>query len=238
MREYGENEREAGFTLLELLIAVSLMVALFAMMAGTLGFGVTVWDRGESFANRSTELMIAQRFVRRRLSEALPLTHPGDERRRALAFQGKADVVRFVAGTLAHVGDEGPFLVELRSSRGGNGLEFWWRRIQPDLSDFDDNTEGESRVLMADAIEAEFSYFGANDRGNEVEWQSTWEERVELPRLVRVRLRLSPESDRIWPELVVATGASGVGPGIPRRGARRSDGRSKPLIVAAGSQLN
>lgn len=238
MRGSGGHERQAGFTLLELLIAVTLMVALFAMMAGSLGFGVTVWDRGESFATRSSELMIAQRFVRRQLGEALALTHPGDERRRVLAFQGRIDAVRFVTGSLAQAGDEGPFLVELRTARDGNGLEFWWRRIQPDLSDFDDNEEGESRVLMAGAVEAEFSYFGTNDQGDAMEWQSRWEQRAELPWLVRVRLRLAPESGRIWPELVVATGTYGVGPGVPPGDKRRSDAEPKAFDVVEISRLN
>lgn len=238
MREHSGQERMAGFTLLELLIAVSLMTALFALMAGTLSFGVTVWDRGESFGGRSTELMIAQRFVRRQLGEALPLTLPGDSGSRALAFQGETDVVRFAAGTLAHAGTEGPFLVELRRAQGGNGLEFWWRPLQPDLTDFGETKEGESRVLMADAVEAEFSYFGVDERGDFVEWQSTWEDRVELPWLVRVRLRLPRESDRVWPELVVATGAHIVRPEVRRGSARRGNFRRRRTTPAAGSESN
>ena len=199
--------------MLELLIAMTILGGLVALMAGGLRFGLTVWEKGGALADRTAELTIAQRFIRRQIGEALPLLDAEKAAERVVAFDGRRDSIRFVTGGLAHASIGGPFLVEfaLVGQVRGQGLVVRWRELEPDMSDFSDRGDTSSSVLMTEADSATFSYFGRVEGSDETAWQASWNDRRELPMLVRLDIAFASNSVRIWPELVAATHIKSVG---------------------------
>ena len=204
---------QSGFTLLELLVALSLVGLLSVLMLGGLRFGVRAWEKGSVSAEQSTTLTIAQRFVRRQVAEALPLVDPGNTRDRNILFMGGRTALRMVTGRLADAYRGGPFLVEFRLAREGaeQQLVVAWRELAPDLSDIDQRTPMSEARLIDKVRDVEFAYFGPREGGDTNQWQDGWTGRGTLPLLVRLRLDPAPESGRHWPELVAATRISGVG---------------------------
>ena len=63
---------ERGFTLLELLVAITLLGLLMAALLGGLRLGARVWETGEARLDASARVQIVQDFLRQRITEALP----------------------------------------------------------------------------------------------------------------------------------------------------------------------
>ena len=59
-----------GFTLLELLVAITLLGLLMAALLGGLRLGARVWETGEDRLDASARIQVVQDFLRQRLAEA------------------------------------------------------------------------------------------------------------------------------------------------------------------------
>lgn len=204
---HRNSDRAAGFTLLELLIAMAILAALAGLMAGSLSFGATVWSKSDAVAERTEQSIIAQRFLRRMLGEAQPLVHADTRRDRLLAFDGRRAELKFVTGSLSHAAIGGPYLVyvHLIGSGSDKSLAISWRELAPDLEDFDTSKDQETSVLMNGVSDLEITYFGKLTSGDDRQWQSSWENRKQLPLLVRIKLQFDRPNDHAWPEFVAST---------------------------------
>src|ERR1700674_5801628 len=71
--EKHAQKREAGFTLVELLVALSLFSLLALVLFGSLRFGLRAWELGTAHADRVEDVMFAQNLLRRLVADAYPL---------------------------------------------------------------------------------------------------------------------------------------------------------------------
>ena len=85
-----------GFTLLELLVAMTLLGLLAGLLFGGLSFGVRVWEKGDAELQKMAELQIAQGLIRRLISRARISDLAEIEDDDAAMFEGTADAVRFI----------------------------------------------------------------------------------------------------------------------------------------------
>ena len=67
-----DKHRITGFTLLELLIAMSLLGFILVLLFGGMRLGARSWDAGEKRAENATHLALLQGFLRRELSQVTP----------------------------------------------------------------------------------------------------------------------------------------------------------------------
>ena len=201
--------RERGFTLLELLIAMTLLGLLMLGLFGGLRLGVRVWEASDTRSADRARVEAVQRFVRTYLGQARPLgaaDRTGDD---TVAFVGRRERLDFAAVLPAHlsVGGFEHAALSLAERDDGYGLVFEHQALQwrddgrAELSRFD---EPNTAVLLDNVVAIEFSYYGARDRGTDAEWTDRWDDKQRLPLLVRVKI-VFPESDRrVWPDLTVA----------------------------------
>mgnify|MGYP001347418355 CR=1 FL=1 len=216
---------ERGFTLLELLIGMTLLGFILALLFGGFRLAADSWDAVEARVERTNDQQLARALVRRLLAQMQPLRWKKAVNQ-PIAFIGEPRVLRAVAPLTGQAGSGGLRLIELgqesgeptqtgqtgQTGRTENGPLRLVLRHAPLLYDAQDFAgglgEAKSHLVLGDLDSVEFSYFGPEKRGDPPRWQDTWTNQEQLPQLVRLRLG-SREAG--WRDLVVApmVGATG-----------------------------
>jgi general secretion pathway protein J len=194
---------QRGFTLLELLIGLSLLGLMLVLLFGGLRLGFRSWDAGEERFESSSQLGVVQSFLRRQLSQIYPLRWKAAAER-PVAFLGESHAVRFAGQISSQFGLAGVHLIVLEQERGEEGEELImrWRRPNREMQDFSAVQEGEKAVLVKHVKEVAFAYYGAENEQTEPVWQEEWKFDQRLPSLIR--LRVTRDDDQPWPDIVVA----------------------------------
>jgi len=217
-RAYGDIEggrRQAGFTLVELLVAMTLLAFLSITLFGGLRFGARSWEAVVGSSAERDAIASTQTFLRDRLGQ---LTLPGAAGRRRLdaaadtdADAGAGDLERgperleFTAPWLSALSLGGLYRFTLWYEDSGDGrLMLSWQPAEADPEALDElgDLAGE-RILLDGVTGLRLSYYGAVDEGDEPEWLDQWESPGAPPRLVRVDLAFS-DARLVWPDFVVA----------------------------------
>jgi len=197
-----------GFTLLELLIAMTLLGLLAGLLFGGLSFGVRVWEKGDAELEEMAELQIAQGLIGRLISETLLSDLVEGEDEDAAIFEGTADALRFVGPAPAQSLPGGLYRLSIRADDvfGKSRLVMTWRLLDPDEREPADGNEENVVVLVENIADVSFGFFGAADEDldGDPRWRDRWEGMPGLPLLVRINVTFPDGDRRIWPELVVA----------------------------------
>lgn len=192
----GSHRVQGGFTLLELVVAITLMGLVLVLLYGGLRLGLNGWDSGEARAEATNRLRLVEEFLRRQLAQSMTVYRISDRQERTVVFAGQASRIEFVAPMLAQLGQGGLYRVRIEAEDGR--LWIRWRPYLPA-----DPAAGEERetVLLEGVSGVEWAYFGAeNEEDLQPQWRSDWTSPARRPLLVRLNLTLQGES---WPDLVV-----------------------------------
>ena len=194
-----------GFTLVELLVAMTLIGLIFIALFGGLRFGARTWEVGNARSEISTQIEVTQSLLRRQLAQAFVL--PGPDRD-DFTFEGETERLRFTAPGPSQVGLGGIYLFELFTDRSEQGqrLVLKWRLYRPDL-DPDSPVEDEerkTRVLLDGVAALRLAYFGDPEEDENPQWRETWSGYDLMPELISIRLDLPQDDIRRWPDLFVA----------------------------------
>jgi general secretion pathway protein J len=221
---------QQGFTLIEVLVAITLLGMIVAMLSGGIRLAAHTWETGAENSEAIQQIELSHQVIRRLLSQAYPLVDPDEipdftgasrpadiseiPNGRPIEFQGGRESMTFAGLMPSHLGG-GFHQFELRVDNDGGGggggdasLVLRWRR----LSD-DDDEIGET-ILIEQIAAASFTYFGPIEGATATEWQPVWDKRSVLPALVRLAVVFLPGDRRSWPDLVVAPRIDAVAAGI------------------------
>jgi len=200
------NSSNAGFTLLELLVALTLLGLIFAVLAGSVRFGTTVWERGTEKTAETENLQLVHRLLRKQIGQMRPAILPDKRRIRKLAIAGQPNMLTFVAPPPAKLAKRGvyEFRVSIDMESRNHRLVIAWRQVKPDLSDFSDADQFETRVLVDNIADGRISYFGKIGGQDTRQWHERWVDQENLPQLVRINLDYPPRDSRKWPPLIIA----------------------------------
>lgn len=194
--------RDNGFTLIELIIAMTLIGMALAIGFSALRLAARSMESTDRLVNDLEELRVARAVVQRQLSQALPLRESLAERQ--LNFDGESQQVEFIApAPWQEERMAGLYRYRLRLAARGDkqGLLLEYQPYQPGTPrDWPRNAE--STLLVSNIKECEFSYFGSG-QGEVDEWQSNWQRMERMPRMVRIAM-LRSAADEAPLELVVA----------------------------------
>ena len=195
-------KRSAGFTLIEVLVAVTLLAVVVTLAMGGLRLGARSWGTGNERLERVGAFHSSYRFLRQSLSQAYPavIGDVGDVR---FAFAGNDRELIFVVNRSPRAGLSGPQVIALRVARGREGQELRvvLAPFRPDadvLAARAQRPEDEG-VLISEASAISLSYFGARRPGDPLRWQSVWDAPHNMPRLVRLAVI---QTGAAWPEMV------------------------------------
>lgn len=204
-----------GFTLVELLIALTLIGLLSVVLLGGLRFGTRVWETGHERSAASAEIEGLHGLLRRQLSQArLPAQGPGAPADTA-SFVGTSERVRFTAPLPDYVGVGGLYRFELAPVERGEGaaLELAWQLYRPDRSEWFEEETLSRRILIEGVERLRVRYFGTSEAGEEPQWHDSWDSPGALPALIALELEFPADDARAWPNLTIAPhAAKALGP--------------------------
>jgi general secretion pathway protein J len=177
----------AGFTLLELILALSIVGALLAISFGGLRVGLTAWRRGEDRAEAHQHARTLLDLVARSLAGAHAYRGPiAEAGRRALLFQGEPERIDFVTISPPFPADSTIAFtaVTLSVESGTPGLAVRQKAL-PNFDPF----EPVPPALVDPAVEG-IGFLYQRETG---EWVDRWDAAQEnaLPRAVEVTLSTS-----------------------------------------------
>ncbi len=199
--------RSGGFTLLETVVALTLLAMMLGLLFGGLRMGVRAWDAGTERGDRADQLLLTYSFVRKELSAAFPWRFK-DPLAVRIAFTGERERLRFVSMRPAELGGGGLAFVSFEKA-GPKGAERAGRLVMrrapalADAKDFEGVEAAEAFTLAEGVTELRFEYFGAENDTAKPAWSDKWDFPQRLPSHVRLVMK---SGEAALPEIVVALG--------------------------------
>ncbi|MCB1554466.1 MAG: prepilin-type N-terminal cleavage/methylation domain-containing protein [Xanthomonadales bacterium] len=200
--------RQSGFTLLEILLSVSLLALLVGLAYGSIRVATKASTSGERLIERTEEMRTVQQFMRRQISQMMSapfdyVVDDGGEKR----FEGSEDAIQFVAPMPGYLSHGGPHVQRLEIVRGDRGRQLQFRFAQLNGWDpeagFPDDAEP---VVLIDGIrDGGFSFRRLDENGELDDWENEWEMPVELPVMLRLELDFDDDDPRHWPVFEAAS---------------------------------
>jgi prepilin-type N-terminal cleavage/methylation domain-containing protein len=204
-----DDRSAAGFTLVELLVALVIFAFIVAMSFDAVRFSGAAWDNVSSKAIAIDEETSVLRFLRARLEGISIPVVPDPEQGESVQWwlEGTSDEITFVASW--YRGAVPGRLYKLRLWRDGRGatgtLNLAWEPYLP--GEPDPGREGLSgeRILVEGIAAISLRYFGADDADERLTWRRAWSNVSVPPALVEIVIT-SESTGENWTRLVVATG--------------------------------
>lgn len=200
--------RMAGFTLLELLVALILLGLISTLALGGVRLGARTWETVSQKAGENGRTQMVRAFLARELAQAVPVYVADGGRERRLFYEGDSESLVFVAPLAPHFGLGGFQRLELLMDddpESGKRLILKRRRFHR-ADDWDapvDEDDDEIHLLLDGIGEVQFAY-RESARDGAAAWSDDWRGRDELPALVRLRVILADGRKAAWPDLLVA----------------------------------
>ncbi|CAD6878807.1 hypothetical protein [Methylomonas albis] len=208
-----------GFTLIEMLIALSLLSIMVALLFASLRIAAESWNSGEAKISEVNKKAVVYQFFKRHLSNTKPFPVIPDQQQNnqqqdlqdvpKLAFTGLPQSISFVSA--------------LPAASARKGLQVFHVGLDPQkpstlkvaLTPYRQTesipTDAEPVVILENLRHFKISYFGA-DTGNgdgTSGWVDEWQGQTtgQLPKLVKISIALSDDS--FWPDMIFALKITG-----------------------------
>lgn len=204
--------RAAGFTLLEILLALALMALVMVGVWGALRSATRITHSADALMARSESVRTTQQFLRRYVGMAEMQPYVTDSAQTARMFLGTADSMQFVAPLPRQSGHAGLYLQTIRlvqGDRGGSALQLSY---QPYTESSSSQGDPVIHLLLAGLAGGKFEYLAAAAFGKPAAWRDDWQAINGLPLAVRIHLDPAWHERVPFPDMVIAVhGGEGMG---------------------------
>jgi general secretion pathway protein J len=203
MAAQRDVDSEAGFTLVELLVALALFSLLAMLLFDNVRFGLQAWQHGSAHAENTEHSMISQDLLRRMIGNIYPMLVADGGIQPRIDFDGTKEAISFLGNAPISAGGGGRFRLKVFVERQQSRTDLLMS-ARPELANPQDSSMTTRTVLLSDLDRAEFSYFCDAAAERSAKWQDSWTRRSDIPSLVRIRVAFRSGDARSWPELLVA----------------------------------
>jgi len=191
------KQNSSGFTLLEVMLAMTLLSIMVVLLFSSLKIGAESWNKGEKKIAEVNEKAVVYQFFKRHLPAIKPLWNEFSDGDRTFSFQGKTDTLQFVSAFPASAARKGLQLFKMKLDQTEKGI------VKVELSPFyptldEQEWQKEEVVLLENVKSIELSYFDLI----RTTWMDSWQEKQTLPALIKIKIELFDDS--FWPEMVFA----------------------------------
>jgi general secretion pathway protein J len=201
-----------GFTLVELLVALTIMAITAGLLTNSLRFGLATAGAVESKMSAIESLHQSQRAFRRQVQLAQPIRRLDGESDEELDFVARTKLLEFVAPMPGLATGGGFYRIALRiedDSRfdgSGGKLVMSYRMYLDGSQETARDADEDEVVLLQGFSNAQFS-FGDTLRPGNGHWADEWRQRERLPDIVRLSINFgaNPESEEL--DIIVAVKA-------------------------------
>ena len=199
--------RQRGFTLIELIAAITLLAVLTTILMGTVRGAERSTAAANDAVERTEQYARTQAFLREHVSGALPLRWRR-EAGQPLKFNGKSDRLTYFAPVTSQIAEGGVMWWQLAIAKSAGKSQLVLRRqaadpeekLVPELS-----AAPEPIVLADDIVALSISYFDPGDdpliNPNAGTWVDSWDENARMPAIIAIRV--TELGARRWPDLFV-----------------------------------
>ncbi|MEO1161017.1 MAG: prepilin-type N-terminal cleavage/methylation domain-containing protein [Pseudomonadota bacterium] len=205
--KHQDETGEEGFTLVELLVAISLLAILSGLFVNTVVLSQRMANVSDKLVS-SQEIGAVERYLRRDLRQVFKIFQLDPEARKLqLVFRGRPDQLdlllpanidveygglRYVSFLIDEDGDAGPRLITRRQPGGAGGKT----AVAIKTSEV---------VLLESVSSLSFQYFGTGEENGRqtTGWFDAWDEADQLPRLVELNITQSIKGRTVGRQIVV-----------------------------------
>ncbi|MEJ1962976.1 MAG: prepilin-type N-terminal cleavage/methylation domain-containing protein [Gammaproteobacteria bacterium] len=191
-----------GMTLIEVLVALTVLSLLSAGMIGAFRLGQRTFDRVTRIDRAHDDVGLVQQFLRTTLESAYPFEPEAGKRAEATGLEGTSTRLLVTAPGNSAGTDSGNrrFIIDVMRERDGSESLTLTSALDRNGARDIDARHARTEVLIPRIESVEWSYLDAAEGNN---WSAHWSER-HPPALVRLRVQFPAGDLRRWPDFVVA----------------------------------
>jgi general secretion pathway protein J len=209
------NQKISGFTLIEVLIVMTLLGIMMVLLFSSLKICADSWHKGENKIAQVNEVAVVYNFFQQHLAVAKPLLNDlkKNDLQATLAFQGKSQSLQFVSSFPASVGRLGLqiFTVKMDKEDDKQVLKVTITPFFP-MENADAEQSREEVVLLKGVSDFSIAYFGSDDgmdnNMSNAGWHDEWVDKTIQPSLVKIIIKQDKET--FWPEMLIALKINGL----------------------------
>jgi general secretion pathway protein J len=191
-------QRDSGFTLLELLLALTLSAMVMLILAAGLNVILNEWTRSGNYLDDSLERTLILLQIERALQGAFPHTYLNEEEnKKTIFFEGEENKLTWVS-TVSPGRQPGLTVWQLLPSKDDEGVAI---RLVPAFAN--DPTElleqEEQETIAFKSYKASFQYLYVDEKiEDDTKWLDEWsgKERQGLPNAVRIHLENTEDAEQ------------------------------------------
>ena len=195
----------SGFTLLEVIVTLTILGFILLMVSGTFRLGFSSWEKGDAIKEDYQKIRMVSQLVSRQIKSAVPHKirtekAEGDY----IAFDGKAHSLRFVSALPVKARRPEGFVYVVyqfkdEGRKKGRFVLYEQRALNKDF--FEDDLKEESAVTLFEGIsQINFEYYREADteKNRSEEWVEEWnaKEEKELPKALRMTVTYWNEKNK------------------------------------------
>jgi len=177
-QEAALSAREHGFTILELIVAITILSLVTVLIGSGFRLALNSWDKGEAETEWTQRMRVLSGQLSQQIKSAYPYKMKIDDKS-LMVFEGKNDSIMFA--TAFSDSSSGGFKWVRYSFR--DQTLFYKEGLLPDKK-MDEKISGDEDIMDPDVQEVKFEYLSPDEDG----WKESWDEEDRLPGAVRVTI--------------------------------------------------
>lgn len=190
---------QAGFTLVELLVALAVTAAIASFVLGGLDFSRRAWaiSRDREGAEEVDAAMAQLRSLLARTTPAVAIDE--SDRIARVLFEGHTNTLTFVTLSEATAFPGGSMRVRLSwdGASGGNGRGALVLRTAVFRSNPRLVVDAEPIILLREVVRLSLRYFGPIETGKPPQWLNDWRGHLGTPQLIEVEVEVAANGSRL-----------------------------------------